>query len=429
MNYLLIENKGEIDVNALILMGGSTKRGDETKIGHFGSGNKYAIALLLKHGIDFIIFSGNQEIVFETEKVTFRDKSFDKIKINGRDTSLTTDMGPQWDIWQAVREFVSNAIDEGDYNIVDRTSNIDRREGYTRVYLPHTPAIKEVVDHWESYFSFDRTDELLSVDGCKVYPHFNGNEGLLLYRRGIRCFKEPLKSLFQYDIKDFVINESRVIENSYSAKTQVVQFLSKNVSVDIARRFLLDGYKSEFWEANAPWYIYTTSMHPNWLTAIGNHILIVDDVAGWYQHEQAAFPHFLVRKEFARTIRKYFPQVKIYGLRESAEAGLFRGIATTSKITYMLGKAQEFFKETGYEIGYPIVVGQFDTDTQLGGIGSGEIQLSEKVFDMGVKELVMTIIEENEHLKTNYLDCSREFQHHWIKLYVTEKEERFAYFL
>lgn len=33
MEYLLIENKGEIDINALILMGGSTKRDDNQSIG------------------------------------------------------------------------------------------------------------------------------------------------------------------------------------------------------------------------------------------------------------------------------------------------------------------------------------------------------------------------------------------------------------
>jgi hypothetical protein len=103
--WLLIENRGEIDSNALILMGGSTKRDSQTAIGYFGSGNKYSIALLIKAGIGFRIFSGENEILITTEDVTFRDKSFKKILIDGKETSLTTDMGPQWDTWMAVREF------------------------------------------------------------------------------------------------------------------------------------------------------------------------------------------------------------------------------------------------------------------------------------------------------------------------------------
>ena len=44
MNYLMIENKGVLDTEALVLIGASTKRDEEGKIGFFGSGNKYALA-------------------------------------------------------------------------------------------------------------------------------------------------------------------------------------------------------------------------------------------------------------------------------------------------------------------------------------------------------------------------------------------------
>ena len=147
--WLLIENKGEIDPNALVLMGGSTKRDSETSIGFFGSGNKYSIALLLKAGIEFKIFSGENEILITTEDVNFRDKNFKKILINGKETSLTTDMGPQWDIWMAVREFVSNAIDETDYNIVSSTEHLSAVAGSTRIYIEHVPEIKKVIDEWD----------------------------------------------------------------------------------------------------------------------------------------------------------------------------------------------------------------------------------------------------------------------------------------
>jgi len=41
--YIEITNNGEMDIDALHLMGVSSKRDDETKIGMFGSGNKYSI--------------------------------------------------------------------------------------------------------------------------------------------------------------------------------------------------------------------------------------------------------------------------------------------------------------------------------------------------------------------------------------------------
>ena len=55
MKYLIITNKGEIEPQALHLVGASTKRGDSSKIGQFGSGNKYALAYLLRNEHEVLI--------------------------------------------------------------------------------------------------------------------------------------------------------------------------------------------------------------------------------------------------------------------------------------------------------------------------------------------------------------------------------------
>ena len=61
-----IINAGEIEPEAFTLMGASTKRGDENMIGRFGSGLKYAICYLIRNDIEFKIFSGKQEIIFDS---------------------------------------------------------------------------------------------------------------------------------------------------------------------------------------------------------------------------------------------------------------------------------------------------------------------------------------------------------------------------
>lgn len=60
--YLRISSQGEIEEKAFTLIGASSKRGDNTKIGYFGSGLKYSIAWLLRNKIDFKIFSGYRPI-------------------------------------------------------------------------------------------------------------------------------------------------------------------------------------------------------------------------------------------------------------------------------------------------------------------------------------------------------------------------------
>ena len=113
--YIKIENKGEIDVNAFRLLGATNKRGNDEMIGYFGSGLKYAIATLLKHNIPFHVFSGLKEIKITTVRENFRGQDIDIIEINGVKTSLTTDMGPSWKPWYAIREIYCNAIDEGEH--------------------------------------------------------------------------------------------------------------------------------------------------------------------------------------------------------------------------------------------------------------------------------------------------------------------------
>ena len=48
MKYLKIQNKGELDIRLVALMGGSTKTNDRYKIGKFGTGLKYTLAFLFR---------------------------------------------------------------------------------------------------------------------------------------------------------------------------------------------------------------------------------------------------------------------------------------------------------------------------------------------------------------------------------------------
>ena len=82
MHYLKISNKGLLDVEALTLLGASSKRGDNTKIGMFGSGNKFSLAYLLRNNYELRIFSGLEEIKLTTIEKTFRDKKFNIILVN-----------------------------------------------------------------------------------------------------------------------------------------------------------------------------------------------------------------------------------------------------------------------------------------------------------------------------------------------------------
>lgn len=395
-----------------------------------GSGNKYSIALLLKAGIGFRIFSGKNEILITTEDVMFRDKSFKKILINGKETSLTTDMGPQWDTWMAVREFVSNAIDESDYNIVSSTEHVMALAGYTRIYIEHVPEIKKVIDEWDLYFSFDRVDALVDENEKRIYPNIAEKNRRVLYRKGIRCQYEGF-SLFHYDLPDFSINESRVIDSSWSAKRLISRALVSLATKEIALTIMKDAFGNDLYMETALEYhsdTWNIPMCEAWREAIGDRIIVNVDHGGFYTDKLQRHPYFLVSKELAKKIKESFQDVEVYGVGDDTEVFMEK-VNTTPKIQYQLKKAVEALAEMKYLISYPIEVVKFSDNTILGQAKNNTIYISERNFDKGIREIVLTIMEENEHLLTGHSDKTRAFQDHLFNKLLCSMEEQHGVFL
>lgn len=430
MNYLMIENKGVLDTEALVLIGASTKRDEEGKIGFFGSGNKYALATLLRLEVPFQIFAGEQEIEISSAPVSFRGKSFNRIYINGEATSLTTDMGPQWEEWMAIREFVSNSIDEGGSNIITSMDQVSGKEGSTRIYVAHTPKIKEIVENWDLLFTFDREDVVYENADGKLFQQKNNDEHMLLFRRGIRAYKSTTtKSLFHYDMKNFVINESRLIDSTYSAAYIVARYLAKITDLNIIKKVISNSYNTEYWESQIDWKYCGTSLSPEWEEAIKGRAIVLRDVAEFYSDVIQRKPHYLVSTSMGVMLKRQIPEIKIYGLNEDGNTFAFCEVDQTPKMEYLIREACKFLEETQYNVKFPIKVVKFEREAVLGQAHENTILLSDTLFSMGKKEIVSTIIEENEHLVTGMKDFTRSFQNHFINLFLTEKEERFGLFL
>lgn len=427
MKYLLIENKGEIDVNSLILMGGTSKREDSSKIGFYGSGNKYTIAGLLRLGINFKIFSGNKEIKITTEKVNFRGVTLDKIYIDGKETSLTKQMGPDWEPWFFVREQVQNALDEGEMNIVPNCENINSREGKTRFYIEQSSKIQEVIDNWNLYFSMDRDDTLYNDAKGTIYPNIHPQNQMICYKKGMKCSDSRYVTLFNYDIPKFSINESRVLSDSYEFHAKVCELLCGCTNPDVIRTFLLN-LNSDHLEWSIFFYsVFTLS--DAWRTAIGDRKVIVSEIAGWFMEEQQKYQCFILPDNLCKKIQAKFPEIDIFGLSQGDRVCPKRDYQMSARDNFLLSESQRFLKEANYSVDYPIKIVRFEDAETLGLAENDTIYIAGKLFEMGRKEIVRVLIEENEHLKTGYTDKSRAFQNHFINLYLSEMEMRIGNFL
>jgi len=239
MNYLRISNAGLICAEDLTLIGSSTKREQSGKIGMFGSGWKYALSWLIRNDCSPRIFSGKNEITIDCTVRLHRDNPVQVITVNGIETSLTTQMGPKWNGWMALREVISNAIDEGG-NALNSVwmPEFSGVEGETVIYIPMNVELSEVMMKYDRYFSFNRKANYESKYG-RIFVKKEESE-MNVYRKGIRCFDTQSVSILDFDLFDVDINEDR-IANEYGIRAEVRNIVNENEDPILLKMIINEG--------------------------------------------------------------------------------------------------------------------------------------------------------------------------------------------
>jgi hypothetical protein len=266
MSYLMFQNRGEVEMAGLTLLGASSKRDDPKSIGFFGTGNKIAIACLKRLGAEVVIFSGKKRVDVTTTKATLRGREFDVINIGGVATSITTEMGPAWVPWMAVREFYCNAIDEGE-PVVLPASAPEGLEGVTRVYVSFEH-VRGVFENWQKYFRVG--DKPLDENQLgRVLPKVD--ERFRLYRKGILVFESSTQSSYDYDCFNASINEERLAVNPTENTWHVLNLASDEVKKEVLKEM-------KAWEAGCvPYY---GQVSPSWARILDGRLVITkEDVA------------------------------------------------------------------------------------------------------------------------------------------------------
>lgn len=396
---IVIKNEGEVDIAAWVLMGASTKEG-QGKIGFFGSGNKYAIATLLRLNVPFVIYSGLDEITITTREVTLRDQVFQQIMVNGESTSLTTRMGPNWELWFAIREFICNAKDEGGYELVEE--DITPVAGITQIGLESTTEVTDIIDSLGRYIRNSPT-HFSTSDGDLI----DKDKGPLnIYRKGISIIGGFVgDSLFDYDFTDLDINESRVYMYDWQWKQEIAKILAA-APEDIIARFV---QAKDVVETDLG-YIWNNSY--TFSSAWGNYLLgkrICGE--GYYdslcQEDKAmvlSLPQGLMLG-----LHKQFPDIEVWGLKEEEEEGWSEEDGTAEEWSKVNG-ALDILKQIGYEFKPTLKVGRFRSDVRI-----ADYSPATKVARLSLNhiddqdELATTLMEENFHYR-GYADGSRTFE-------------------
>ncbi len=412
--YVCFENKGVVDVNAFKLLGASSKETDNTKIGFWGSGLKYAVAVLLRNSIKIKIFSGVNEIKIGTKKVTMRDEEFDVITVNKKETSITTRAGKDWHLWFAIREIYANAIDEGEYTKTV-TNTPCGQDNTTRIYVEFTKEIKDIFDAWQKYFN-DTRKPLFTIDQDKVYKRLETQGKGIIYRRGF-AVGQYADTLYDYDLNGVDINESRVIASDWSAKYYLLNTLKKHATLDMVYMF----YKNpKCFEISMLDYTLGGRLNDNWLEAVNNRVVIPNETSGFYT-EFLSKPHIILPTSFCKELKNTFgDRVNVKGFNGDGEKLDYKEIALTDPLHKVkLEKAISLISKYGMSFDGIIIkfVHFYDEDTFGQALPKeNTILLSEKTFTYGFDLLTKCLIEEYCHIKSGAGDFTRKFQDYIFSL-------------
>jgi len=403
---LVIKNKGEVEHGALTLLGATSKEGDDTKIGFFGSGNKYAMATLLRHGIPFRIWSGIREVVVTTQAIPFRGETYHQILVDGIPTSLTTRMGPNWEVWFAIREFICNAMDEGDYSL--SLGEIEPEEGYTTIAINETP---EVLDFYENRGRYLLEIEPLATVGyVSIHPK---QPNLNVYRKGISVTAaNPWSSLYSYDFDSLSINESRVYTSEYEVKKGIASFYAGTDSLDLVRQVLnAEGYEKDLY-----WY---GPFSDAWSEVLKDHPICERSYLLRMPPEDRVGV-ISVNDSLFSALQSYLPDLDFVGLE--SDCGW---IADPNPEKTMLAEVQKKVSELaylGHEVTSPIHLGSFKGQQIMAAYSEGEIRLSKEYI---ADDLLLTIFEEHCH-SLGYRDGSRSFELYLMKELIKANEDLMA---
>jgi hypothetical protein len=416
MQYLCIENKGEVDPQALTLLGASVKD-DEKSIGFFGSGNKYALASVLRIGLELRIFSGEREILIETRSQTFRNEVFSVIYVDGQPTSITTRTGPKWGICDAIREFYSNARDEGDCGRFISNYPVGAASR-TRIFLEMNDTVADMLTDWNKYFLPDDAIPLDDNREGRIFPPNPSN----YFRKGVWiCEDRCSMGYFTYDFKEFDLPESRKV-SSHTVSSKISEVLRWCVSEEVFSTMLK----------------HTTGMacYGEWSNM------------GWTtQNTGVLMALFKEKYDFIglNSSREHIEDKttkRILWCDDDAYRGLaYQG---ADKIESMI-RAEDCYKQLSWPIGYfarvqseiclldrhgvdidgskvifgtfndPKTIAQYDKNKQL-------IVLSDKSFEF--ENLRKSLVEEWTHAKHNCVDGSTHQQHVYLDLICRLMEDK-----
>lgn len=363
-------NMGDFDVRAMLTMGVSAK--SEGAIGYFGTGFKYAVAIILRMGGTIKISTMSGIYKFECRKEFIRGKEFGIVYVNDREAGFTTHLGTNWESWMAYRELHCNTVDEGGEIDTEINTNYDTiiEVDCAEIYRCHQ----------------DRSDYFLSGEPLHVHSSVEIHKGgkPFIYYRGIAVKNAYENQLYSYNITSSIdLTEDRTAKHDY----QIIWPMRKAIQSLTDKAMLRE------------------------CISRGNHY----EAKMGFDSDWGASDEFVqVTQELIKSDVGVCESARILASKIKMSAGDWPEFQLTKVQQIMLDKAKQFLFNMDVDVDrFPIKTVHGLGDGVMGRALKGVIYLSEMPFDMGTKQVASTLLEEWVHNKYGVADFDRQMQN-WL---------------
>lgn len=358
----------DIDPISWSVMGINAKPDSDNPIGLFGTGLKYAIAVLLRTGHTIQITNKDKTYDFKTIDENFRGKKFQICTCNDERLAFTTELGKNWEVWMAYRELVCNTKDEGGF------FGSHTNEFGGSLITVNGPSIYKCWKNHENYFCETYPTETVVTYFGDVELHKGSG---IIYYRGVKI-GEVERSAFNYNILgELPLTEDRTIKDYPTLKTRIVYCISNLKNKEAIRKIYTN---KKGWESELNLEYVTLSEE------------VLEEITEiWEKDPSSLIPSAIKRLKIQK------PNTH------------FKEIEMDQRAKMMLSKAKSFLSNCGYNINAEIKLISNENDSVIAFVHEKVIHLTERSFEKGVYDLTQTLMEEHFHT-LGFMDESRGFE-------------------
>lgn len=228
MGKVFFCNSEPIDLNAIAIMGVSVKTGDNP-IGYFGTGLKFSIATLLRSGHSVILYREGERVEFSVKTETIRGEQFNRVLMGDERLGFTTQLGRNWEPWQAYRELRCNCTDEGGV-----ISDVRPEGVFGTVFEVDGEAISQC--HRNRRKIFLESSPAFASESCAIHT----GETHHAFYRGVRAHKHAQSAMLTYNILGHTeLTEDRTIKHGYMVQYYAERALAECDDEDLVEQAIM----------------------------------------------------------------------------------------------------------------------------------------------------------------------------------------------